>query len=39
MPQVAGSVKELIAALNGIVKIDGSGLKVVDADALRTRGI
>jgi fructose/tagatose bisphosphate aldolase len=39
MPQVAGSVKELIAALNGIVKIDASGLKVVDADALRTRGI
>ena len=25
MPQVAGSVKELIAALNGIVKIEGAG--------------
>jgi fructose/tagatose bisphosphate aldolase len=39
MPKVAGSVKELIAAVDGIVRIEGDSLVVVDADALRTRGI
>ncbi len=39
MPQVAGSVKELLAALDGIVRIEGERLVVVDEAALRTRGI
>jgi fructose/tagatose bisphosphate aldolase len=38
MPQVAGSVKELLAALDGIVRIEGDKLVVVDENALRTRG-
>jgi fructose/tagatose bisphosphate aldolase len=38
MPQVAGSVKELLAALDGIVRIEVDRLVVVDEDALRTRG-
>jgi fructose/tagatose bisphosphate aldolase len=39
MPKVAGSVKELLAALDGIVRIDGERLVVVDEAALRTHGI
>jgi fructose/tagatose bisphosphate aldolase len=39
MPKVAGSVKELLAALDGIVRIEGDRLVVVDEDGLRTRGI
>ncbi len=39
MPKVAGSVKELLAALDGIVRIEGERLAVVDENALRTRGI
>jgi fructose/tagatose bisphosphate aldolase len=39
MPKVAGSVKELLAALDGIARIDGERLVVVDEAALRTRGI
>jgi fructose/tagatose bisphosphate aldolase len=39
MPKVAGSVKELLAALDGIVRIEGERLVVVDEAALRTRGI
>ena len=39
MPKVAGSVKELLAALDGIVRIDGEKLVVADEAALRTRGI
>jgi fructose/tagatose bisphosphate aldolase len=38
MPQVAGSVQELLAALDGIVRIEGDKLVVVDENALRTRG-
>jgi fructose/tagatose bisphosphate aldolase len=39
MPKVAGSVKELLAALDGMVRIEGERLVVVDEAALRTRGI
>ena len=39
MPKVAGSVKELIAALDGIARIENDRLVVVDAYCLRTRGI
>jgi len=39
MPKVAGSVKELLAALDGIVRIEGERLVVADETALRTRGI
>ena len=39
MPKVAGSVKELLAALDGIARIEGDRLVVVDEDGLRTRGI
>ncbi len=39
MPQVAGSVKELLAALDGIVRIEGDRLTVTDEDALRSRAI
>src|SRR5450830_1391775 len=39
MAKVAGSVKELIAALDGIVRIESERLVVIDADGLRTRGI
>ncbi|MGA3056787.1 MAG: class II fructose-bisphosphate aldolase [Candidatus Limnocylindrales bacterium] len=39
MPKVAGSVKELLAALDGIVRIEGERLVVTDEDGLRTRGI
>ena len=39
MPKVAGSVKELLAAIDGIARIDGERLVVVDEDGLRTRGI
>ncbi len=39
MPKVAGSVKELLAALDGIVRIEGGRLVVRDEAALRTRGI
>src|SRR5450830_978034 len=39
MPKVAGSVKELLAALDGIARIEGERLVVIDADGLRTRGI
>jgi fructose/tagatose bisphosphate aldolase len=39
MPKVAGSVKELLAALDGIVRIEGGRLVVLDEAALRTRGI
>ncbi len=39
MPKVAGSVQELLAALDGIVRVDGDNLVVVDEDGLRTRGI
>jgi fructose/tagatose bisphosphate aldolase len=38
MPMVAGSVKELLAGLDGIVRIQDGGLVVVDEAALRTRG-
>jgi len=39
MPKVAGSVKELLAAVDGIVRIEGDRPVVVDHDGLRTRGI
>jgi hypothetical protein len=39
MPKVAGSVKELLAALDGIARIEGERLVVTDEAALRTRGI
>jgi hypothetical protein len=39
MPKVAGSIKELLAALDGIARIEGDRLVVVDEDGLRTRGI
>jgi fructose/tagatose bisphosphate aldolase len=39
MPKVAGSVKELLAALEGIARIEGDRLVIVDEDGLRTRGI
>src|SRR5450830_372716 len=39
MPKVAGSVKELLAALDGIARIESERLVVIDADGLRTRGI
>ena len=39
MPKVAGSIKELLAALDGIARIEGERLVVIDADGLRTRGI
>jgi len=39
MPKVAGSVKELLAALDGIARIEGDRLVVVDEAGLRTRGI
>jgi hypothetical protein len=39
MPKVAGSVKELLVALDGIVRIEGDRLVVVDEGGLRTRGI
>ena len=39
MPKVAGSVKELLAALDGITRIESGRLVVVDEDGLRTRGI
>jgi hypothetical protein len=39
MPKVAGSIKELLAAVDGIVRIEGDKLVVVDEAALRTRGI
>ena len=38
MPMVAGSVKELLAGLDGIVRIQDGGLVVVDEAALRTHG-
>jgi fructose/tagatose bisphosphate aldolase len=39
MPKVAGSIKELLAAVDGIVRIEGDKLVVTDEAALRTRGI
>jgi fructose/tagatose bisphosphate aldolase len=39
MPKVAGSVMELLAALDGVVKIEGKQLVVTDKDGLRTRAI
>ena len=39
MPQVAGSVKELLAALDGIARIEGERLVMTDDAGLRTRGI
>ncbi|HEU6439344.1 MAG TPA: hypothetical protein VFC12_02790, partial [Terriglobales bacterium] len=39
MPKVAGSVKELLAALDGIARIEGERLVVTDEAGLRTRGI
>jgi fructose/tagatose bisphosphate aldolase len=39
MPKVAGSIKELLAAVDGIVRIEGDKLVVVDEAALRARGI
>ena len=39
MPKVAGSVKELLAALDGIARIEGDRLVVIDEAGLRTRGI
>jgi fructose/tagatose bisphosphate aldolase len=39
MPTVAGSVKELLATLDGIARIDGERLVITDEAALRTRGI
>jgi fructose/tagatose bisphosphate aldolase len=39
MPKVAGSVKELLAALDGIVRIEGERLVVTDEAALRSRGV
>jgi tagatose 1,6-diphosphate aldolase GatY/KbaY len=39
MPQIAGSVKELLAALDGLVRIENNRLVVADEDGLRTRGI
>ena len=38
MPTVAGSVKELLAALDGVVRLDGERVVVVDEAALRSRG-
>jgi fructose/tagatose bisphosphate aldolase len=38
MPMVAGSVKELLAGLDGIVKVGDGGLVVTDEAALRSRG-
>jgi len=38
MPTVAGSVKELLAVLDGVVRLDGARVVVVDEAALRSRG-
>ena len=38
MPTVAGSTKELLAALDGVVRLDGERVVVVDEAALRSRG-
>jgi fructose/tagatose bisphosphate aldolase len=39
MPKVAGSVKELLASLDGMVRLEGEQLVVTDEPGLRTRGI
>jgi len=39
MPHVAASVADLLSHLDGIVRIDGDDLQVLDADRLRGEGI